>query len=99
LKPRPDLRPIRDQTLQELEGRDWGPPTFDSHVVTEVHRLRRVPLKRFRIEDFRLLIGQGVGLPYLVPMALEHLERHPFAEGDFYPGDLLKSAAAVEDPF
>jgi hypothetical protein len=58
-----------------------------------------VPLKRLRLEDLRLLIGQGDGLPYLVPLALEHLEKHPFAEGDFYPGDLLASVLTVADPF
>jgi hypothetical protein len=95
----PDLRPIRDKTLQELEGKDWGEPSVDSHVVTERHRLRRVPLKRLRIEDLRLLVGQGDGWPFLVPRALEHLKKHPFAEGDFYPGDLLKNVATVDEAF
>jgi hypothetical protein len=90
---------VRNRTLQELEGEDRGEPTWDSHVVTELHRLRRVPLKDFRIEDLRLVIGQGDGLPFLVPMALWHLERDPLAEGDFYPGDLLKSVAGVDDAF
>jgi hypothetical protein len=35
------------------------------------------------------LTAAGIG----VPRALDHLEAHPLAEGDFYPGDLL---AAVE---
>ena len=33
------------RTLTDLEGKDWGPPTYDSHLVTECHRLRHVPLK------------------------------------------------------
>ena len=90
---------LRDKSLQELEGNDGGEPTFNSHVVQERHRLRCVPLKQLRIEDLRLLIGQGDGLLYLVPLALEHLEKHPFAEGDFYPGDLLGSVLTVAEPF
>jgi hypothetical protein len=41
------------------------------------------------------MIGQGLGLPYLVPIALEVLEANPFAKGDYYPGDLLKMVASV----
>src|SRR6478672_1657976 len=82
-------RNIADQTLDELEGVEWGPPTFDSSVVTNVHRLRHVPLKQYRLEDLRLMIGQQVGVDYLVPRALDHLEPHPLASGDFYPGDVL----------
>jgi contact-dependent growth inhibition (CDI) system CdiI-like immunity protein len=32
-------------------------------------------------------------------MALKHLEQDPFAEGDFYSGDLLKNVASVEETF
>lgn len=37
----------------------------------------------------RLLIGQDVGLAYLLPLALEVLRDDPMAEGDMYEGDLL----------
>jgi hypothetical protein len=60
---------------------------------------RATTLKRFRIEDLRLLIGQSVGLKYLVPMALDHVEDYPFAAGDFYPGDLLKNVMDVPESF
>lgn len=36
-----------------------------------------------------MLIGQDVGLPYLLPLALEVLRDNPMAEGDMYEGDLL----------
>jgi hypothetical protein len=97
--PRPPNARPDDQTLDELEGVTWGPPAFGSHVVTHVHRLRTVPLKDYRVEDLRLMIGQGVGLTYLLPRALDRLELHPFAEGDHYPGDLLAAVAAVPDSF
>lgn len=32
-------------TLTTLENKDWGPPTADSHLVTECHCLRHVLLK------------------------------------------------------
>ena len=52
----------RSKTLQQLEGSDWGDPTYDSHLVTECHRLRRVPLREFTVEKLRIMIGQQIGL-------------------------------------
>jgi hypothetical protein len=89
----------RTKTLDELEGHAWDPPGFSSHVVTESHRLRVVPLEQFTVEDMRLLIGQRIGLPFLVPMALELLEGNPWVSGDFFPGDLLSSVLRVEPDF
>src|SRR3954452_962368 len=94
-----ESRPVADQTLDELEGVEWGPPSYDSYVVTNAHRLRRVPLRQYRLEDLRLMIGQKIGLRYLVPRALDDLESHPLASGDFYPGDLLVAVARLPDTF
>ena len=89
----------RNKSLQDLEGKDWGEPTYDSHLVTACHRLRRVPLREFTAESLRILIGQQIGLPYLVPMALEMLRTDPFTEGDYYGGDLLAAVLRVEAAF
>lgn len=61
--------------------------------------LRRVQLRLLTIENLRILIGQNIGLPFLMPLALEQLEQNPLAEGDFYPGDLLCAALRVEADF
>ena len=90
---------ILDRSLQELEHADWGEPTYGSHLVTTVHRLRRVPLRQFSVEDLRIMIGQNVGLQYLIPLALEELRRDPLVQGDFYPGDLLKSVLSADPEF
>ena len=81
----------RSKSLQELDGQDWGKPTYNSHLVTECHRLRRVPLCQFTVEDLRIMIGQHISLEYLMPLALEHLRSDPLAEGDHYSGDLLSA--------
>jgi hypothetical protein len=89
----------KSQSLEELEKEDWGEPTFDSHLVKECHRLRRVPLKDYTIEDLRLMIGQNIGLNYLMPLAIEKLEQNPLAEGDYYAGDLLVNVLRVDSRF
>ncbi len=94
-----DFNDIRDNSLQELDGNDAEESADASPKVTERKRLRSVPLKQLRFEDLRFLIAQRDGLPYLVPMALQHLEKHPFAESGFYPGDLLHKVAIVDESF
>jgi hypothetical protein len=89
----------RFKTLDELDGDILGDPSYSSHLVTECHRLRKVPLHQFTAENLRIMIGQDIGLPYLVPIALEMLERDPWTSGDFFKGDLLLSVLRVDADF
>ena len=85
------VRKQGNATLEELERNKWGEPEYRSHVVTECHRLRRVQLRLLTVENLRLLIGQNIGLTFLIPIALERLREDPLVEGDFFPGDLLSA--------
>jgi hypothetical protein len=87
------------KSLQELEGQDWGEPNYDSHLVRTCHSLRRIPIDEFTVEDLRIMIGQGISLPILVPLAIEQLEREPLAAGDSFEGDLFAAVANVEKGF
>jgi hypothetical protein len=78
-----------DQTLEELEGDQWSDSPADTHLISRCKALRRKPIGEFGIEDLRIMIGQNIGLRFLIPLALERLERNVFAAGDFYRGDLL----------
>lgn len=89
----------RTKTVEQLENADWGEPTYSSHLVTTIHRLRRKPLNEFTVEDLRIMIGQNVGLVYLIPMAIERLNEDPLISGDYYQGDLLKQVLTVELKF
>lgn len=88
----------RNRSLQDLDGQDWGEAPFPSYLVRTCHALRRKPLRDFIVEDLRIMIGQNIGLEYLVPLALEHLQHGPFAAGDFYPGDLLGCVLGRVEP-
>jgi len=89
----------RSKNLEELDGDRWGEPSFSSHVVTEIHRPRRVPLDAFTTENLRIMIGQQQSLQYLLPIAIEKLEADPWISGDFFKGDLLKAALSAEPEF
>jgi hypothetical protein len=81
---------VRQQSLEEIEGDAWGDaPEGATRLVATVHELRRKPIGKLDVEDLRILLGQQIGVPTLVPRALDVLEHDPLAEGDYYPGDLL----------
>jgi hypothetical protein len=85
----------RAKTLDELEGHTWGDPDGDSYLVSTCHRLRSKPIGLFSAEDLRIMLGQHISVALLLPVALEVLEADPLAEGDFYPGDLLKATMSA----
>ena len=87
----------RSKTLDELEGVVWGPPTFDSSLVVTCHQLRTRPLSDFTAENLRIMLGQKISVPLLLPLAIELLRRDPFTAGNLYPGDLLTVALNAAD--
>jgi hypothetical protein len=89
----------RIKTLDELDPPAWQKPSVDSYLLATCHRLRSKRVCDFSIEDLRIMIGQGIGLGYLLPFALEALERNPLARGDFYPGDLLAQVLRIDAKF
>lgn len=83
-----------NRTLSELEGRKWTGPKpgpDESYVVRKGHELLFKKLKDFGVEDLRYIVGQGHSLEYVMPLALDVLRQNPFAEGDLFEGDLLRS--------
>lgn len=88
-----------EQSLQELEGVDWGEPTYDSSLVIECYRLHRTALRDFKVRDLQRMIGQQMCLPYLVPLALRELHERPNADADLYEGALLNAILSVEEAF
>jgi hypothetical protein len=90
---------ILNRSLAELLDLPDAHPQLDSYLNGRIAARVRVPLRELTVEDLRLLIGQGIGLLHLVPLALEHLREHPFAAGDMYRGDLLKTVAQIEESF
>lgn len=87
------------KSLDSLEKTDWGKPTYTSHLVKTVHRLRKVPLNEYTTEDLRTMIGQNIGLDFLIPLAIERLSEYLFAEGDLYEGDLLQAVLNSKSGF
>jgi hypothetical protein len=87
------------RSLEELESQEWAETPFGSHVVTEAHRLRGIPLKNLSVGQIRLLIVQNIGTEYLVPIALSYLSEDPLIAATYYPGDMLESVVLLPIDF
>jgi hypothetical protein len=79
----------QDQSLSQLGDSCGDPGPGATGMMKECFRLCGVPLAWLSPADWRLLVGQGIGLKWLVPMTLELLEHDPLVATDYYPGDLL----------
>ena len=88
-----------NKTIEQLEKRYIKTQNNESFLISECYKLVKKPLKDFEIEDLRIMIGQSIGLKYLIPIAIKVLDHNILAEGDFYEGDLLKSVLTSENTF
>ena len=88
-----------NKSLETLEKDFWQTPEGESHLITTCHQLRKKALKNFDIEDLRIMIGQNISLPYLIPIATNKIQNNILSEGDFYEGDLLKSILESDTNF
>lgn len=92
---------MKNKTLEQLENEIW--PDLDknekSHLISRCHYLRKKPLNKFSVEDLRIMIGQNIGLEFLIPISVEILTSDILAEGDMYKGDLLKSVLSCDQNY
>lgn len=91
----------RQKSLENLEKNTWPVLSSDedSFLIKTCHSLRKKQLQDFTIEDLRIMIGQEIGVYFLMPLVIETLTDNLFAEGDMYEGDLLKNVLEVDPTF
>ena len=89
----------RNKTLENLEKRNVDKPNCDGYLVRRCIELYKIPLEEFTTEDLRIMIGQQIGLVYLIPLAIDILKQDLFAEGDYFEGDLLKNVLLIDTIF
>ncbi len=87
------------KTLENLEKRSTENPNYQSYLTKRCFELYKTPLNEFKTEDLRIMIGQQIGLDYLIPLAIDTLKKDLFAEGDYFEGDLLKNVLLVDTSF
>ena len=80
----------RSKSIEQLSGYYWLAPDFESNVVLKSHAMRRKPLAELSLEDIRMGVMQQVGVSYLVPLALEVVEKDPYAESLNFPAEIAE---------
>jgi len=85
------------KSIEELEEDYWRDRDFPTPLVAKCFQYRRVPIKDLSVEQIRLLLGQKIGIKYLLPKALLILQENILAEGDYYPGDLLAYVLTLDN--
>jgi len=68
--------------LENLEKDYWGAPSFNSYLVKRTHAIRKLPLSALTEDDIAMMIRQKFSLDYLVPLAIDKLEKDILAHGD-----------------
>ncbi len=76
-----------------------GNSKFLSHLTITCYELRKKPISQYSVKNLRILIGQRIGLNYLIPLAIEQLEDNALSSGDLYDGDLLESVVSIGNNF
>ncbi|MDF7820499.1 contact-dependent growth inhibition system immunity protein [Runella sp. MFBS21] len=90
----------KQRTLEELENEVWSDEMKEeTYLIQTCAQLRKKRLVDFTTEDLRIMIGQRIGLLYLIPLALEVLHSNVLAAGDFYEGDLLVSVLRSDETY
>jgi len=72
----------RQKSLENLEKEPWGETTYDSYLVRRMHEIRKLPLAELTNDDIAMLIRQQSSLDYIVPLALDKLQKDVLAYGD-----------------
>ncbi len=83
---------LRDKSLRDL-GVKWNydiPNLTDSSPIQlRSYKLYNKKIDAFTLEDIRFMIGQEIGVNYLVNIALDYLKDDIYIETEYYEGDLL----------
>lgn len=89
----------REKTLTQLERDDWGDCKSESEIIQRLFKLRHKPLKLIELSDLRTAIHFGVGMDYVLPIALDLLWSDPWLSSGNYAGDLLEAILRASPDF
>ena len=86
-----------NRSLEELEA---GPASNKrGSMISRSSKLRQTRLKDLTTEELRIMIVQNRSLKFLVPLAIDRLQKDPFLKGDHYAGDLTNALLTIEKKF
>jgi hypothetical protein len=84
------------KSLNTLLGWKKDPGPYATSLVERVSKLCDLPLKDLKWPDIRVLIGQNIGLKYLMPWAIDAVTKRPLYRAELFDGDLLVACLKVD---
>lgn len=91
---------ILEKSINDLDGKCMSEKSeFNSFTVDRTFELMDKRIRLLQPEDIRLLIGQNIGLKYLVPIAIEILTNNPLIDAEYFEGDLLLRLLSIDENF
>ena len=87
------------KSLEELEKVEKQTYRRGNSMVSRSNKLRKIALKDLSAEDLCSMIVQNSSLKYLVPVAIEMMNKDPLIKGVSYEGDLMNAVLTVEKKF
>lgn len=91
-----------NRSLRDLEANQiYNIPLLEeaSSIQRRIVKLYNTIIDDFSLGDIRFMIGQEIGLDYLVNIGLEHLKEDIFLETEYYEGDLLSIILQLPSDF
>ena len=85
------------KSIEELENDFWGEPKHDTYIIVTCHEARQKPIESLSDEEIRCLIGQKIGLKYLLPLAVDMLADDPLLCVTYFEGDLLQTLLNLDE--
>lgn len=95
----PEAMPEADLLALSGDSRLAKPGPFPSGLIRRVTKAWTTPMRQLTGAQVRVLVGQQFGLPWLAAPVAAFLVRHPTAECDLYPGDLMRAALRAHKGF
>lgn len=80
------------QTLEQLCSVSVGDPDLaPTHMIAEVWKSWKTPLRDLTNEEIGRLVVQHDGYPHILDLVWPKLESDPLFDGGYYPGDVLSN--------
>ena len=89
-------------SLKQLIGKWKGEIPIEnesSSIQLRTYELYHKRIENFDADDIRFMIGQKIGLKYIIPIALHYLKEDILIETIYYEGDLLKVVLLLDNAF
>jgi hypothetical protein len=87
------------RSLNQVMKLETAPPPYATQMVEQIEIACATPLKDLSVDQVRLLIGQQIGLEFIMPRALYELSKNPLVYASYYQGDLLNACLSVDREF